>query len=293
MSARFKQLTDAPLTGIGLKPIHAAPLLADRPALGFVEVHAENYLTAEGFPGGPTWPGLRAVADHYPLSLHGVGLSLGTASGLDRGHLAALCRLVEATRPLLVSDHLAFSVVDGVYLNDLLPLPLNTEALDVLSRNIEHAQKALGRRLLVENPSSYLQLKASTLSEPAFLARLVDRTGCGLLLDVNNVYVSARNAGEDPLAWLLAMPLAAVGEVHLAGHAVRTINGVEIHIDDHGSAVSQAVWDLYARLIQVTGPLPTLIEWDNDVPELSVLLGEADRARAVMKHATEGRRHVA
>ena len=272
--------------GIGLRSPHVAEVLATRPPLPWVEVHAENYMG-----GGPAIRALEAVRADYPVSVHGVGLSLGSADGLDPRHLERLARLVERIDPALVSEHLSWSVAGGVYLNHLLPLPYTEEALEVVSRHVTQAQERLGRRLLVENPSSYLRFRHSPIPEPEFLNELARRTGCGLLCDVNNVYVSGRNLGWDPAAYLDSVAPAAVGEIHLAGHTVNDADGRPMLIDDHGSPVAPAVWALYERALARFGAVPTLVEWDTDVPPLAVLLGESATAGAVLERS--GHAHAA
>jgi uncharacterized protein len=259
--------------GIGLRAPHVAEVVADRPAVGWLEVHAENYMG-----GGPAVRQLETLRRDYSISLHGVGLSLGSAGGMSVRHLRRLKALVERLEPAAVSEHLSWSVAGGAYLNHLLPLPYTEEALGVVSRHVEQAQAALGRTILIENPSSYLRFRDSRMPEVEFLGELVRRTGCGMLLDVNNVYVSARNFGEDPAAYVDAVPASAVGEIHLAGHAVNDADGHAILIDDHGSPVAAPVWRLYARALARIGRTPTLIEWDTDIPALSVLIGEAQIA---------------
>jgi uncharacterized protein (UPF0276 family) len=222
-----------------------------------------------------------------------VGLSLGGAEPLDRAHLARLKSLVEAIRPGLVSEHVAWSGTGGIYLNDLLPIPYTEEALAALVRNIDAAQQYLGRRILIENPSTYLTFVESRMPAWAFIAAAVERSGCGLLLDINNVYVSARNHGYDPAAYLAAMPAAAIEEIHLAGHLTREIDGVELRIDDHGSAVEEAVWALYRETIARIGPRPTLIEWDTRIPPLATLFAEAAKADQVLAAHSEDTRHAA
>jgi uncharacterized protein (UPF0276 family) len=264
---------DAASSGIGLRAPHVADILARRPAVGWLEVHAENYMG-----GGPIVQALERLRGDYPLSLHGVGLSLGSAGGLEWSHLERLGRLVERVQPALVSEHLSWSTTGGVYLNHLLPLPYTDEALDVVAENVARAQDRLGRRLLIENPSGYLRFRGTSIPEPEFLNVLAQRTGCGLLCDVNNVYVTCANLGGDSAAWLDALDASAVGEIHLAGHAVNDADGRAILIDDHGSPVSDPVWTLYERALARFGPTPTLIEWDTEVPGLDVLLGEAAKA---------------
>jgi len=262
--------------GVGLRAPHIAEVLASRPAIGWFEVHSENYMGR-----GPGFAALMKVRRDYPLSLHGVGLSLGTAEGLDRAHLYELKELVERSEPFLVSEHLSWSVTGGVYLNDLLPLPLTEETLAVVSRNIALMQETLGRRVLIENPSSYLRFRHSAIPEPEFLAELVRRTGCGLLCDVNNIYVSCTNFAEDTAAYLAALPSEAVGEIHLSGHFRSERRGRALLIDDHGAQVSDEVWALYRLALERFGMVPTLIEWDKNLPPWAALLAEARRALEV------------
>jgi uncharacterized protein (UPF0276 family) len=259
--------------GIGLRAPHVDEILATRPDLGWLEVHAENYMG-----GGPALARLEALRQDYPVSLHGVGLSLGSAEGLNLEHLARLHALADRLAPCLVSEHLAWSVSGGVYLNHLLPLPWTDAALIVVSDNVRRAQDRLGRRLLVENPSSYLRFLDSPIPEAEFVAELTRRTGCGVLCDVNNLVVSAANVGLEPLAYLDALPADAVDEIHLAGHAENDADGVTVLIDDHGSRVRPAVWDLYEAALARFGSVPTLIEWDTDLPALAVLQEEAAAA---------------
>jgi uncharacterized protein len=268
--------------GIGLRSPHVAEVLATRPALAWLEVHPENYLG-----GGPAVRALQAIRQDYPVSFHAVGLSVGTADGLDRRHLGRLKSLADRLEPALVSEHLAWSQVSGAYLNHLLPLPYTDEALAVVCRNVDEVQTTLGRRVLIENPSGYLRFTASTIPEAEFLAALVLRTGCGLLCDVNNVYVTTQNLGLDPVAYLAALPPGAVDEIHLAGHSVNDADGQLLLIDDHGSPVSPAVWALYEHALRRFGAVPTLVEWDTEVPTLEVLLQEARRAEARLQ-ATMG-----
>jgi uncharacterized protein len=267
-------VTLSPTAGIGLRAPHVAEVIASRPAVGWLEVHAENYMG-----GGPAIRALEMLRRDYPISLHGVGLSLGSADGVSVRHLRRLKALVERIQPAAVSEHLSWSVAGGTYLNHLLPLPYTEDALDVVSRHVEHVQRALGRAILVENPSSYLRFRDSRIPEVQFLGELAERTGCGILLDVNNVYVSARNFDQDPAAYLDAVPAAAVGEIHLAGHAVNDADGHTILIDDHGSPIAAPVWRLYERTLRRIGAVPTLIEWDTDIPELSVLVAQAEIAK--------------
>lgn len=251
-------------------------MLALRPPIAWLEVHSENYFAGEGLAT------LETLRHDYPVSCHCVGLSLGSADGLDPEHLRRVAALVARIEPSLVSDHLSWSTFGGVYLGELLPLPLTEEALGIVCRNVALAQDALGRTLLLENPSTYGAFPHSTIPEWDFLAAVAARTGCGILCDVNNIWVSACNLGLDPLAWLNGLPGAAIGEIHLAGHALKPLaDGRVVRLDDHGSPVRPEVWALYAEAIRRFGPKPTLIEWDTDVPDLDMLRGEALRAQAI------------
>ncbi|HYB40961.1 MAG TPA: DUF692 domain-containing protein [Candidatus Methylomirabilis sp.] len=256
--------------GIGLRGPHVAEIMASRPPLPWLEVHAENYMG-----GGSAVAALEQIRGQYPVSVHGVGLSLGTADGLDRRHLSRLRALVGRIDPWLVSEHLSWSTVGVGYLNHLLPLPYTEESLDLFARHVEEAQEAIGRRLLIENPSGYLRFRHSPIPEPEFLAEVARRTGCGLLCDVNNIFVTASNLSLDAIGYLDALPRAAIGEIHLAGHTRNDADGQTILIDDHGSPVSEAVWQLYAHALRRLGPIPTLIEWDTDLPALGILIDEA------------------
>jgi len=265
--------------GVGFKPEHAEAVFGSDHGLGFFEVHAENYMGEGGAPHRM----LAALRAAWPLSLHGVALSIGGAGPLDREHLARLKRLIDRYQPALFSEHLAWSTHEGVYLNDLLPVPYDEETLARVSDHIDEVQETLGRRMLLENPSTYVAFDTSTMSEVEFLRAVVKRTGCGLLLDVNNVYVSAVNHGTEPMAYLDAFPMEHVGEIHLGGHFEdRDDLDAPLLIDAHGTPVAEVVWHLYARTLARIGPVPTLIEWDNDVPAFSVLAAEAARARDLM-----------
>lgn len=259
--------------------------MAAPPAVGFLEVHPENYMG-----GGPAPGALERLRRDRPISLHGVGLSLGSADGIDQSHLGRLAGLVERLEPTLVSEHLSWSIVEGVYLNDLLPLPYTEEALEVLAAHIDRVQTRLRRQILVENPSSYLSYRHSTIAEPDFLGALAAFTGCGLLCDINNIHVSSRNLGFDAAAYLAALPAAAIGEFHLAGHSVNAVDGQEILIDDHGSEVAAPVWALYRDALRRFGPRPTLVEWDSRLPPLPVLLDEAAKADAVIREEVDNAR---
>jgi uncharacterized protein len=273
----------APLSaGVGFKAEHFDAILASRPELGFFEVHAENYMGA----GGPPHRRLEAIRALYPLSLHGVGLSIGSPGPLDAAHLARLVNVARRYQPAAVSEHLAWSTHGGAFFNDLLPLPYTDETLDRVCEHVEIVQTALKRPILLENPSTYVAFAETTIGETEFLAEIVRRTGCGLLLDVNNVFVRAANHGFDPYRYLADFPFAAVGEVHLAGYADDADDaGLPLLVDAHDSPVREAVWTLYAQAIRRLGPTPTLVEWDNDLPTWPELLAEARRAEHAMAAA--------
>ncbi|MFY8105474.1 MAG: DUF692 domain-containing protein [Elstera sp.] len=266
--------------GIGLRAEHHSAIgaLLAEPGwalpVDFLEIHAENYL----HPGSPAHRLLIDIAERAPMSVHSVGLSLGSSDGVDNIHLDRVSALVAACAPVLISDHLAWCRVDGRYLNDLLPLPYTSEALQILSVNIDRVQSRLGRKILLENPSTYLAFPESDWTEGAFITEVLKRTGCGLLLDINNIYVSAHNQGKSPTAWLESYPLAEAEEIHLAGHSDR--DGVLI--DTHAAPVCAEVWRLYEAVLEKIGPRPTLIEWDADLPPLATLTAEAGAARARM-----------
>ncbi len=265
--------------GVGYKPQHLAAILEDAGRVGWLEIHAENYMG----DGGRPLAQLRHLAERFPISVHGVGLSIGGEGRLDANHLARLKHLCGWLQPASFSEHLAWSTHDGAYLNDLLPLPYTDATLDRVADHIDEVQEVLGRRMLLENPSSYLAFSATTMPEEVFLGELARRTGCGLLLDVNNVYVSGINQNYDPLGYLRAFPLVHVGEIHLGGHDEdHDAHGQRLLIDSHGAEVVDPVWELYRETILLAGPKPTLIEWDNDVPEWSVLAAEAARAAAIL-----------
>lgn len=277
MTQRDDRAAGAGQVGIGLRAPHVADVIASRPAIAWLEVHAENYLG-----GGAAVSRLNGIRRDFPLSLHGVGLSLGSAEGLDRDHLRRLAALIARTEPFLVSEHLSWSISGGVYLNDLLPLPYTEETLDILVRNVTAAQEALGRQILVENPSRYLRFRHSTIAEPDFLASLARRSGCGVLCDVNNIFVTCANLGLDAAAYIDALPRAAVGEIHLAGHSRVERDGAIFLIDDHGSPVPEPVWELHRRALDRFGPVPSLVEWDTNLPPLATLLAEAAKAEALI-----------
>ncbi|MEZ5670191.1 MAG: DUF692 domain-containing protein [Alphaproteobacteria bacterium] len=279
--------------GVGLRHVHLEAFAQTAPAVSWVEVHSENFFG----DGGAPLRLLDRVRRNHPVSLHGVGLSLGSAERPDPGHLRKVAAVAERYQPGLVSEHAAWAGSGGVYLNDLLPLPYTEEALDVLCRNIAIAQDALGRPLLMENPSTYLRFAESTIPEWEFMAELPRRTGCGLLLDVNNIVVSCLNHGYDAAAYLDAIDPATVGEIHIAGHSTLEIDGAALRIDDHASAPPTAVWDLLDRALRRCGPVPVLLEWDQAIPPLQRLVDEAAGAQAAIdrlaRAATREVRHVA
>ncbi|AUH32957.1 DUF692 domain-containing protein [Paracoccus tegillarcae] len=265
--------------GLGFKSEHFPAIRESRPDLGFFEVHAENFMGDGGAPHAM----LTALRADYAISLHGVGLSIGGPGPLDGDHLNRLKSLCDRYQPDSFSEHLAWSSHGSEYLNDLLPLPYTDETLQRICQHIDHLQHFLGRQMLLENPSTYVLFEQSTISETDFLAQIVRRTGCGLLLDVNNVFVSCSNHRTDPRAYLDAFPMHAVGEIHLGGHDQEDLPDGPLLIDAHGSEIADPVWTLYADVLARSGPLPSLIEWDNDVPEFPVLMAEVERARAVIQ----------
>jgi len=270
------------LPGVGYKAQHFAQLQADPGAVAWLEVHAENYMG----DGGRPLAQLRHLAERFPISAHGVGLSIGGEAPLDADHLARLKHLVDWLNPARFSEHLAWSTHDSHFLNDLLPLPYTRATLDRVAAHIEQVQDTLGRQMLLENPSTYLAFAETEMSEVAFLETLARRTGCGLLLDVNNVFVSATNQKTDPVAYIDAFPLAHVREIHLGGHDTDSDDrGAPLLIDSHNRPVVDPVWALYAHTIARGGPKPTLIEWDSDIPDWPVLAAEAARAAQVLQAA--------
>jgi len=272
--------------GAGLKADHVAAILETRADIGFFEVHAENYMGA----GGPPHRQLEAIRERYPLSLHGVGLSIGGEGALDREHLGRLAELNRRYEPGLFSEHLAWSTHDTVYYNDLLPVPYDRATLDRVCDHIDQVQETVGRRMLLENPSTYIAFAHSTMNELEFLTEITRRTGCGLLLDVNNVFVSSTNHARSPEAYLDDFPMEAVGEIHLGGHAPDLDDeGRPLLIDAHDRAVDAAVWRLYECVIRRHGAVPTLIEWDNDVPCWDVLFAQAEEADRILARASSAR----
>ena len=269
--------------GIGLRFQHHQEVLATRPAISWLEVHTENYLG-----GGASARTLELLRRDYPISLHGVGLGLGNADGIDMAHLGRIRDVVRRIEPGLVSEHLSWTSVSGAYLADLFPLPMTEEALDVVCRHVALTQDFLERQILIENPSTYLRFEHSTIAEWDFIAAVAARTGCGILCDVNNIFVSASNHGWDASDYLANLPVAAVAEIHLAGHAVRELqHGAVLLIDDHGSRVAPDVWALYEEALNRFGEVPTLVEWDSNVPTLDVLIGEAKQASRYMERTRD------
>jgi uncharacterized protein (UPF0276 family) len=268
--------------GVGFKPEHFSDIDREPQPLGFFEVHAENYMGA----GGPPHARLAKLRQDYALSVHGVGLSIGGAQPLDLEHLARLKTLCDRYQPESFSEHLAWSSHGENFYNDLLPLPYNQATLDSVVSHVDQVQETLGRRMLLENPATYLLFEASDIEETEFLRAVARRTGCGLLLDINNVFVAAANHNLDPRAYLARFPLADVGEIHLSGHSeTEDEHGAALLIDSHDTPVKDPVWTLYGETIAKTGPLPTLIEWDNDVPDWATLRAEAMAAGVILDRA--------
>ena len=270
--------SEALRAGIGLRAIHHDDVIARSPAVGWFEAHSENY-----FGHGSPRQVLARVRRDYPLSLHGVGLSIGSTDPLDAAHLAQIVQLAHDLEPTFVSEHLSWGSAGGRFTNDLLPLPYTEEALHHMVSRVAQVQDALGRQMLIENVSSYLQFAHSRIDEWDFLAELARRSGCGLLLDVNNVYVSAMNHGFDALRFLDGIPRESVQEMHLAGHSIHTVGGQEIRIDTHSAPVCEEVWSLYSAALERFGPVPALIEWDSEIPALDVLVAEAHKADRMLE----------
>ncbi|WP_088723523.1 DUF692 domain-containing protein [Thioclava sp. F42-5] len=264
--------------GLGFKPEHFPAISETKPDLGFFEIHAENYMGAGGMPHAM----LERLRADYALSVHGVGLSIGGPDPLDRDHLARLKALCDRYDPESFSEHLAWASHGGVWMHDLLPLPYTAETLALICDHVDEVQEHLGRRMLLENPATYVLFDNSEIPETEFLTEISQRTGCGLLLDVNNVFVSCVNHRQDPRAYLEAFPLNLVGEVHLAGHEEEELPSGPLLIDSHGREVAEPVWALYAETVSKSGPLPSLIEWDNDVPDFATLMAEAKRASMIL-----------
>jgi len=269
--------------GVGFKPAHLRDILAAPQPVGFFEIHAENYMGAGGAPHAQ----LSALRERYALSVHGVGLSIGSMRPLAHGHLARLKKLCDRYAPESFSEHLAWSSRGDIYLNDLLPLPYTRQTLARVIEHVDEVQTVLGRQLLLENPATYIRFVESTIPEVEFLTEISRRTGCGLLLDINNVFVSARNHATEPLPYLDSFPLVRVQEIHLGGHHEEADDaGAALLIDAHGSPISAEVWALYAHVIARTGAIATLIEWDNDVPDWPTLRAEAATAHGVLSEAS-------
>lgn len=273
-----------PTTGIGLRSQHVSELLATKANVGFLEAHSENY-----FGGGLAREQLKELASHYPISLHGVGLSLGRADDLDTAHLQQLCSLVQDINPFLVSEHLSWSAYSHTHVPDLLPIPFINEALDVFADHVNELQDKLGRQVLIENPSNYIAFAELDFTEPEFLNALVEKTQCGLLLDINNIAVSAYNLGYNCNAYIDAIENdGRVKHMHLAGYQVKELDsGDRLYLDTHGNPVYPEVWTLYQKAVDRFGALATLIEWDTDIPELAVLIEEAHKADKLIAEARQ------
>lgn len=271
-------LTQQQMVGVGLRSPHISQIIDQKPNIGWLEIHSENYFN----PHSIARQQLREIANHYPVSCHGIGLSLGSADPIDNHHLKQLKQLVDEINPIAVSDHLSWSSVDGQFFNDLLPLPYTEQALTNFCRKVDQVQDFLGREFLVENPSSYLSFSQSQIPEWEFLHEVQQRTGCGLLLDFNNIYVSSFNHNFDCQQYIAALDPKAVKEIHLAGFTVKEFEQGEIWIDTHSRPVSDHVWLLYQLWVRQHGAVPTLIEWDLDIPDLAVLLAEADKATTII-----------
>jgi uncharacterized protein (UPF0276 family) len=280
MASGFRSTAPIPASaGIGLRAKHQRAFLDGRPPVAWLEVHSENYFAA----GGPGHAALEKIRGSYPLSFHGVGLSLGSVDSLDRRHLRRLKQVVDRYEPALVSEHLSWSSIGGLFANDLLPLPATREALENIVLRVDETQDFLRRRILVENVSSYLELGPGEMPEHCFLVELAQRTGCGVLLDVNNLYVNERNRGVSASAFIASLPPALVDEIHVAGHSIEHYGGEAVIVDTHDAPVCAEVWDLYALAIARFGRVPTLVEWDSKLPELDVLIDEAQKADRVME----------
>ena len=288
---RFSALPIGGLAGTSFKQQHLSAILADAGQRGFFEVHAENYMGA----GGPPHRALEAIRRDHPVSLHGVGMSIGGEQPLDTAHLTRFRNLVDRYEPALISEHLAWSTHETTYFNDLLPLPYTASTLGRVCDHIDQMQEAIGRQMLLENPSTYVAFRESTMSEADFIHAVARRTGCGMLLDINNVFVSATNHGYSALEYLRDFPLMHIGEIHLAGHAVQADDdGCQLLIDSHDGPVADAVWKLFEIVIAKCGALPTLVEWDSKIPDWPVLKAEAAAAQAMLDRSDRARnRHAA
>lgn len=278
-TAKFEISPIPASAGLGLKPQHFSEILENQPDVGWFEVHPENYMV----PGGPMLHNLERIREQYPLSFHSIGMSLGTASGIDKKHILRLKSLVERYQPALISDHLSWSRWQQTGLNDLLPVPYTQEALSIMINNVDQVQTLLGRQIAIENPSSYFDIKGAELSECEFLVELASRSGATILLDINNIFVSACNHDWSAEQYLKQIPAELVSEIHLAGHKVQQADSGEIRIDDHGSRVCDEVWALYSSAVTQIGSRPTLIEWDTDIPPLATLLEEKQLAEKILR----------
>lgn len=278
-ASRFPEAPLPARAGVGLKPQHVDAILKTRADIGFFEIHAENYMGAGGLPHAQ----LHAIREHYPLSVHGVGMSIGGSGPLDEAHLQRFRKVVEIYEPGMVSEHLAWSTHDDVFYNDLLPLPYTNETLATVVEHVDRVQTALGRQILIENPSTYVTFAESEWPETEFMAAIAERAGCGLLFDVNNVFVSATNHSYSAIDYIAAYPLDKVREIHLAGHARDgDDDGETLLIDAHDRRVAEDVWTLFRETLKRTGPLPSLVEWDNDIPDWPALEAEARKADAIL-----------
>ncbi len=264
--------------GIGLRYQHHEDVLNGKPRVNWLEVHSENY-----FGGGLAIDYLKKIRLDYPISLHGVGLSLGSSENLSQTHLEKFKQLIHIISPALVSEHLSWNIINGVYLNDLIPTPYTDEVLAIVSRHVDETQNYFKQQILIENPSTYLEFNVADYSEADFLSALVKKTGCGLLLDVNNIFVSSKNHGFDANEYLLKIPTEAVKEIHLAGHTKKQFKKISILLDDHGSKVADEVWALYQQTLRIMGQKPTLIEWDSNIPALDVILEQARIAESYLE----------
>ena len=276
-------MNDIASSGIGLRSPHYREVTSTLPSVAWWEVHSENFFTLGGLP----LQLLTTIRNHYPVSLHGVGLSLGSAGKLNERHLSILKQLVDKIEPSLVSEHISWSAIDGRVASDLLPLPYTEESLSTTVSHISEVQETLGRQILVENPSTYLQFTHSTIPEWEFMVEVASQSGCALLLDVNNIIVSSGNHGFDASHYVSCIPTSLIKEIHLAGHARQEVEGKILLIDDHGSAVPDDVWALYRQVIARTGKVPTLIEWDTNIPPLAILIQEAAKADRIMEQFYE------
>ena len=264
--------------GVGLRYQHHEDFIDLKPKISWIEVHSENY-----FGGGMPLNYLQRIRENYELSLHGVGLSLGSSERIRKTHIKMVQKLIELVSPIFVSEHLSWNITQNFYLNDLIPVPYTQESLRIFVRNIDEVQNILGRQILIENPSAYFQYSFGDYSETEFLSHLVNQTKCGLLLDINNVYVTCHNQHTDPLTYIKEIPANAIQEIHLAGHATKVIDDSVILLDDHGSKVADAVWQLYKKAIDIFGIKPTLIEWDSNIPPLDILIREAEIANRYLE----------